>query len=638
MEITVNENGNIICDGKLYERLFLEEIPEDQREPEKTRGPFRECHFCGKQFHTYYRNLFMCNRHGLFTYCKNEKCKKKIKINKIAESATCDKICQIACNFQAGLCSNCKTWNAERDQNCRGRSHCNCSQNFFNWLNTSKPMVEQARRQGKSNVSKKICPIHGEATFISGKCIICHNQKENMVKQAREVGYTLGSKNISKFNRRCIRYCKKCEEITLHNMQGRCLKEKPIIDTEKLDKSNTNYLERRSLKLKSLQRQAITDLVTDLKYIVKQNGSLLEIFKTIVKIYLYEVISAEYFGVGSDFTYLENLRLNNKVSLEELNELQEAELFKLAKEFNERRIIEFRNTIDKFIEKEIFMNSRRIDKLINSGKITKIEDLLDQEIKIHYNFKEICLEEFNVSAKKPKEFDKHTMFKKIWEGEEIVKEKDNFYLDFRSKPVNIKQLSSETKLNTEFKQLCLHCKAITPHINSKCRVCEIKDIVWCGYHQRYESYYQNTFNHLNRYRYSARLWTKENPYEIESMNITKPENLEIACVYGWFVKDKNGKDICIYIGETTNLKYRMLEHMYAIFFNPEYYSYDEKIGIELRVLQELDRSSFGTKELTDELKSSELEWIDKLQPWSQFCNGNNDHVKPLEERNNIELF
>jgi hypothetical protein len=88
-------------------------------------------------------------------------------------------------------------------------------------------MVEQAKRAGRALVTEQVCPIHGKTKFFQRTCIICHNQSEQMVEQARRVGREAGKFNLIKFNQKEFKWCDKCDMETYHNGLGICLREFP---------------------------------------------------------------------------------------------------------------------------------------------------------------------------------------------------------------------------------------------------------------------------------------------------------------------------------------------------------------------------------------------------------------------------
>ena len=192
--------------------------------------------------------------------------------------------------------------------------------------------------------------------------------------------------------------------------------------------------------------------------------------------------------------------------------------------------------------------------------------------------------------------------------------------------------------NIEIK-FCEKCNRETPHkynveINEfYCQVCD-GEKVWCEKHQQFETVnYNSDPSHGLFYKSITKNWIKNNNEEFENIYyiIDFKNNIDnskpICGIYLWRIDN-----IPYYGGKSYDILSRSYDHIYEMQNDPEYWLNinDQEINrnhtISVEVLQECDRNISD-----DELHNIELEWIAKIKPMSQKCNGT-DHIIPLNQR------
>ena len=194
---------------------------------------------------------------------------------------------------------------------------------------------------------------------------------------------------------------------------------------------------------------------------------------------------------------------------------------------------------------------------------------------------------------------------------------------------------------------CNECGQETPHdFNKNCLVCS-GERIWCERCQQWETKEVNEniyhWTHWSCiYRKLIHDGIEEPKLLAEKLNLVERfNNYNVGSDSGLhsnsgFIYSIISDGVC-YVGQTTSLINRFLAHLCNIYLSPNYWrkdanNYDivedilnRKHNLDFKVLEECD------KELLNE---REIYWINKLQPWSQKCNGT-DSIKPLEERNII---
>ena len=157
----------------------------------------------------------------------------------------------------------------------------------------------------------------------------------------------------------------------------------------------------------------------------------------------------------------------------------------------------------------------------------------------------------------------------------------------------------------------------------------INDLVWCNHCQQWETKeYHDEPNHWMYYKNKTKIFIEENKELFYNFikNIVGFDNLKdakaVCGIYRWYVDD-----IPYYVGQSKDVLSRSCDHIREMLIFPEYWveikneiqnGHKLKIEFEEYKLKELDKK--------------ELEWIDKLKPISQKCDGT-DCIIPLEERN-----
>ena len=190
---------------------------------------------------------------------------------------------------------------------------------------------------------------------------------------------------------------------------------------------------------------------------------------------------------------------------------------------------------------------------------------------------------------------------------------------------------------------CKICNCKTLHNEkSECLVCKGTHI-WCGHCQQWETpSFNSRPNHWMFWAAETKQWMNDNPNKVAlakeiiiGLNHLLSSSA-ITGVYGWFI---NGKSV--YVGESTDILTRSLNHIMYIFEEPDYWynvvNYFSKNKIEVKILEFVDRNdpkyiNLSDKEFKNQvLKPLELKWITKLHPDSQKCDGT-DHIRSIRER------
>lgn len=114
-------------------------------------------------------------------------------------------------NQGPGKCSVCGKWNEKRDQNARGKSHCSCSQQFYQKHNGSDGMRQQAKelglKHGKTNIIRyNKSEQHREVAKIFGckygkQNLIRYNMSDEHREVVRRIGLTYGKDNLIRYAR-----------------------------------------------------------------------------------------------------------------------------------------------------------------------------------------------------------------------------------------------------------------------------------------------------------------------------------------------------------------------------------------------------------------------------------------------------
>jgi len=188
-------------------------------------------------------------------------------------------------------------------------------------------------------------------------------------------------------------------------------------------------------------------------------------------------------------------------------------------------------------------------------------------------------------------------------------------------------------------KFCNCCNKETPHKYNVetgefyCQVCA-REKVWCKKHEQFETIkYNSDSSHGLFYRSVTKKWIKNFPEEFNyiqsiidfknNINNSKP----ICGIYLWRIDN-----IPYYGGKSYDILSRSYDHIYEMQNDSEYWlnindsEINSKHTISIEVLQECNRNISD-----DKLHQIELEWIDKIKPISQKCNGT-DHIIPLNQR------
>ena len=188
-------------------------------------------------------------------------------------------------------------------------------------------------------------------------------------------------------------------------------------------------------------------------------------------------------------------------------------------------------------------------------------------------------------------------------------------------------------------KFCSCCNKETPHkynVETRefyCQVCD-GEKVWCEKHEQFETIkYNSDPSHGLFYKSVTTKWIKNFPEEFNyiqsiidfnnNINNSKP----ICGIYLWRIDN-----IPYYGGKSYDILSRSYDHIYEMQNDPEYWlnindpEINSKHTISIEVLQECDKNISD-----DELHNIELEWIAKIKPISQKCNGT-DHIIPLNQR------
>ena len=171
----------------------------------------------------------------------------------------------------------------------------------------------------------------------------------------------------------------------------------------------------------------------------------------------------------------------------------------------------------------------------------------------------------------------------------------------------------------------------------------INSLVWCPHCERWETpSFNSKSNHWMFWEAETRQWMSDNP---DKVNLAKKiikgldillNSSTITGVYGWFINDQIS-----YVGESMDILTRSWNHIMYIFEEPDYWydviNYMDKNKIEVRVLKSVNKNdpkyiNFSSKEFKSQvLKPLELDFISKLYPDSQKCDGT-DHIRPINQR------
>lgn len=189
---------------------------------------------------------------------------------------------------------------------------------------------------------------------------------------------------------------------------------------------------------------------------------------------------------------------------------------------------------------------------------------------------------------------------------------------------------------------CIVCGIETPHKYNDnnelyCQVCA-GERVWCERCQKWETINYNSQKHWLFYKSKTRQWINNNQSLLEKVqNIIEGDysillnSPAISGVYGWFL---NGT--CLYIGKSVDIYSRSLDHIMNMWLYPEEWymitpyidTFPTNNKLELLILE-------TSNDIADsDLWHSELQWINKLNPDSQKCDGT-DHIRSLRDRTKI---
>ena len=203
------------------------------------------------------------------------------------------------------------------------------------------------------------------------------------------------------------------------------------------------------------------------------------------------------------------------------------------------------------------------------------------------------------------------------------------------KHIKIQAYKNLEIINNSKYQFCENCNCITPHtIDYKCKVCETKEYVWCNKCNKFENIQRNSIPyHWLFYKSITKKWIKEFPEEFDYIQsiIDFKDNInglnQICGIYLWRIDN-----VPYYSGKSYDILSRSYDHMYEIQNDSKYWlnikntEINSKHIISIEVLQECDKNISD-----DELHNIELEWIAKIKPISQKCNGTY-HIIPLNQR------
>ena len=190
---------------------------------------------------------------------------------------------------------------------------------------------------------------------------------------------------------------------------------------------------------------------------------------------------------------------------------------------------------------------------------------------------------------------------------------------------------------------CIICGIETPHKYNDnnelyCQVCS-GERVWCEHCQKWETInYNSQKEHWLFYKSITKQWISNNQSLLEKVqNIIEGDysillnSHAISGVYGWFL---NGT--CLYIGKSVDIYSRSLDHIMNMWLYPEEWymitpyidTFPANNKLELLILETSNNIEDG------DLWHSELQWINKLNPDSQKCDGT-DHIRSLHDRTKI---
>lgn len=157
-------------------------------------------------------------------------------------------------------------------------------------------------------------------------------------------------------------------------------------------------------------------------------------------------------------------------------------------------------------------------------------------------------------------------------------------------------------------------------------------LVWCDHCKAWETKeFNEQIYHWVHWSILYRKLTHdgvEEPRKLaEFLNIEERFSGYECCIYAI---ESDG--VC-YVGQTKEPVNRFLAHLCNVYMYPQYWTKNKSENIVQDILD--GRYEFNFKILekcdTSMLNERELYWIEKLQPWSQKCNGT-DNIKSLEER------
>ena len=598
-----------------------------------TKSNIYTCPVCNK-----------CNReaHEYEHICQNDNCKKEFKSYHI-DTKFCPECIEKQIFISKHTCSKCHLFdeNLERDQNGRGYNICEChykwNKEHWDKYNSS----EKAKEVSSKNMIKYIHSEEGQ------KHIKDHNEKLRIFNiETNEC-----NKNCKKYNEcnekenRLKNYSGYCEDYYFHTSQL-CDPEYFIYNLEGEDKCNIRCIHYNDCNFKNLRNKNKYGYCYEkVNERVEKTGVASKEWREF-NCNIECNLNYKFYNICNDINNNNN-NLNDKIMKNKWGWCEKS-LLMLNKDYYYKICDKCQNYTPHNVHDECLVCKNEYIYCKRHNRFESIykyntEQLPNNKI---INFCTSC------NLETPHKYNHQTrkLECQVCNGNLVY----NFYINKFVTLENF-ELIEENKNQERYYMYVLNNKGIDSTIsnikkykylsrqNNLSFESLINSLVWCNHCERWETpSFNSRPNHWMFWAAETKQWMDDNSDKVslaKKIIVGLNDLLNspvITGVYGWFINDKIS-----YVGESMDVLTRSWNHIMYIFEEPDYWydviDYIEKNKIEVKILKSVDRNdqkyiNLSSKEFKSQvLKPLELDFISKLHPDSQKCDGT-DHIRPINQR------